>query len=398
MPPPPAGGAIMPEAGAADGLEALLPAMRVGQLDAASARAGTLEARSRRSLVRWLGDGIGSLPGRLRDAGEVLWSSRGARLVHEFADVIEAARDPEPVETTLVRLAGVLADAYLVELMLDRDVTTQPDPKRIAVWPEQADPMSADDVVDLSYPLCLGLWCGDHYQMTLQIYARPGHGGRWPRRVVRRLTTLCAMAAAAERGLHAGRRARHEVYIEAEAAIRDATFLSAILPYALTQAHRHREPLTIFCLEIDRLAALAQQHGKPRSDMAVRRLVEAIAGTLRGSDVVARLDDDRIVVVLPNTGTYDARTVASVVQSALVAACQTPAGPPELSFSIGVACFPEDGPETAPLLAAADDAMHRARALGRNQVANASLPPPVALAPVAPAQTQTQADAPRRRA
>ena len=170
--------------------------------------------------------------------------------------------------------------------------------------------------------------------MTLQLYARPGRGGSWPKRLVRRLTTLCAMAAAAERGLHAGaRRARAEAAAptaEASAAVRDATFLNAILPYALSQAGRHREPLTVFCIELDRLAALHQSHGPIAADAAVRRLAEAVARALRGSDVVARLDDDRVMVVLPNTGPLDAPKVAEVVRSAAAPACR-PGSPPGLS-------------------------------------------------------------------
>ena len=112
--------------------------------------------------------------------------------------------------------------------------------------------MTSDEVEALGYPLCLEiLWCGDHYQMTLQVFAKPGQGGRWPRKIVRRLTTLCAMAAAAERGMHVGRRARFEQPAETVRPFATPRSDSVILPYALSQAQRHREPLTVFCLEVD---------------------------------------------------------------------------------------------------------------------------------------------------
>jgi diguanylate cyclase (GGDEF)-like protein len=281
-----------------------------------------------------------------------------------------------------VNLAGALSDACRVELLLDPDGQASTVPRMIAVWPETSLAMTTAQVEALGYPLCLGLWCGDHYQMTLQLYARPGRGGRWPRRVVRKLTTLCAMAAAAERGMHASRRARPEAPVEQSAAVRDATFLNAILPYALSQAQRHREPLTVFCVEIDRLGALYQSHGSDVADLTVLRVAESIARTLRGSDVVARLDDDRMVVVLPNTGSADALTVAAMVRSAVVGACGSSGEVPELSASMGVACFPENAPEMIILLAAADEAVARAREKGMNQVAMYS-PPPGMVAPKA---------------
>ncbi len=298
------------------------------------------------------------------------------------------AREPSQVEAALVALAGEIADAYRVELTLDRDEAAQSDPKQVAVWPEGAKEPTSAEIEALGYPLCLGLWCGDHYQMTLQVYAKPGRGGRWPGRVVRGLTTLCAMAAAAERGLHAGRRARVETVYGASAAIRDATFLNAILPYALSQAGRHRESLTVFCVEVVGLAAVRDTRGAAVAGEAVGRVAEGIARTLRGSDVVARLDDDRLVIVLPNTGAVDALKVAGVVRSAATGCCrQAIERAPGLSASVGAACFPGDAAEMAGLLAAADEAVARARALGPDQVALFS---PTVLAAVADDRTMTE--------
>ena len=81
---------------------------------------------------------------------------------------------------------------------------------------------------------------------------------------------------------------------------------------------------------------------------------------------------DRVVVILPNTGSADALTVADVVKRAVAAACLPVGSLPELTFGMGVACFPEDGQETTVLLNAADEATNRARKLGKNQVATAS--------------------------
>jgi diguanylate cyclase (GGDEF)-like protein len=56
--------------------------------------------------------------------------------------------------------------------------------------------------------------------------------------------------------------------------------------------------------------------------------------------------------------------------SALVARRGQPCGSggPALSVSIGIACFPANGSDVAALLEAADAAMYRAKARGRNRV------------------------------
>ncbi|GAC1449985.1 MAG: hypothetical protein NVSMB9_34170 [Isosphaeraceae bacterium] len=320
-----------------------------------------------------MGDWLQGLAGGVCDALEALGPGRrGRRLLDEFADLIETTGERELIEAALVRLAGALSGACRVELFVDRDEGAHLDQRRrIAVWPDALPELTSKEAETLGYPLSLGLRCGDHYQMTLQLYAKPGRGGRWPRPVLRRLYTLRAMAAAAERGLHSGRRAPGEPEGGAsEAAVRDATFLNAILPYALAQAKRHREPLSVFCVGMDRLLALAVAQGKAVADLAVRRLAEEVARTLRGSDVVARLDDDRIIVVLPNTGPSDAWKVARVLRSALDAASLALGSDTGRSVSIGLACFPEDGAEMVGLIAAADEAMIVARARGPNGVAS----------------------------
>jgi len=270
--------------------------------------------------------------------------------------------------------------------MLDRDQQDNPDPRMIGLWPESAAAMTDEQVEALGYPLCLGLWCGDHYQMTIQLHARPGtlKGGRWSPRVVRRLKTLCSVAAAAERGLHVGQRGRLDVPVDMTPAVRDATFLNAVLPYALAQAARHREPLTVLCLEVDDLRTLSREHDAESVADAVDRVAEAASRTLRGSDVVARLDDDRVIIVLPNVGGADALTVAGVVRSAVRAVCVPAAGLPGLSVSIGVASSPRDGQEMLRLLTAADEAVNRARSRGPDQIATTSAVLPLIHEPDAP--------------
>lgn len=349
------------------------PRPKVDEEVAAGSRSVVPSSKAKRGLAKELGDRIDAAVRGFGETIEALVSIRQNRLLHEFADVVGAAREPVAVESALVRLAGVLAGGCRVELMLDRDDTPGSDPRMIACWPLDALDMTDEEIDALGYPLCLGLWCGDHYQMSLRLYASPGKGGKpWSARVVRRLTTLCAVAAAAERGLHAGRRARIEAPSGASAVIRDATFLNAVLPYALAQAQRHRELLSVFCVEIENLIDLYQSKGTESACAAVQRVAEAIAGTLRGSDVVVRLDDDRVIVVLPNTGGPNALKVAEMVRTAITAACQPSVDLPELSVSLGVSCFPEDGRDMFTLLVAADEATGRARARGRNQIATAS--------------------------
>ena len=111
-----------------------------------------------------------------------------------------------------------------------------------------------------------------------------GTGGTtsWSNETIRRLTTLCSSAACAlERLEHreewprsTSRRVRttrsgadrdrqrpgQSAFVET-AQLHDATFLNAVLPFALNQARRHNEPISLVCVAIDRLGGIQDLMG-----------------------------------------------------------------------------------------------------------------------------------------
>jgi diguanylate cyclase (GGDEF)-like protein len=332
------------------------------------------------SRKRGLGDRIDQFVGSVLARLESIRLARHTRPLFELAELVATARQPEVIESALVRLAAELGGACRVELWLDRDEQALAESRLIALWTESGSAMTETEIDALGYPLTLGLWCGENYQMTIQLYASTVQAKkRWTPALVRRLNALCAVAAAAERGLHVSQRGRIESPQNTKPTVRDATFLNAMLPYALAQAHRHREPLTLICVELDQLGSVYRSHGPEVAGASVHRAAESIARALRESDVVARLDDDRLIVVLPDAGGPSALTVAEKVRSAILKADRPNDAMPVFSASLGVACFPIDATEMLALVQAADDAMALAKARGGNQIAAISLPPPISL-------------------
>jgi diguanylate cyclase (GGDEF)-like protein len=168
--------------------------------------------------------------------------------------------------------------------------------------------------------------------------------------------------------------------------LHDATFLSAVLPFALSQSRRHREPLSLLCVAIDRLRGVQELLGRPTVDRLVRHIGETVATLVRSSDIVARLDDDRVVVVLPRAPGGGAFQVAQKICRAVAEKSQVGCEVPGLTVSIGVATFPTCAEDVYSLFDAADEALARAQSGGRNQPIM-SPPRPTPAANPAPAQT-----------
>ena len=328
--------------------------------------------------------------GKLRGLRERIGARKETKTIREFNEILELARDPGTIELALVRAAGALTGAALVELLdtgqgADGSSTTT----RIAGWPAAAMVWSLAEVDALGYPLSLGLWCGEQRRLALQVFEAPSERrkGRLTPRLIRRLTALCAQASAAERALFAKAESPSQRNPEARAVpkrlrrssrkdpsellipfpdlndfacsgmVHDATYLNAVLPFAIAQANRHQEPLTVLSIETSQSVTRAATAGSDQARVSSKTIAEAIARSLRASDAVALLDDNRIIVVLPNTSPSQAKEVVEITRSAV--APKHPLSPTDAStlFRVGIASFPVDAHDMASLLIAADNAV-----------------------------------------
>ncbi len=162
--------------------------------------------------------------------------------------------------------------------------------------------------------------------------------------------------------------------------VRDATFLNAVLPFALAQSRRYGEPVSLLCVQVDRLGAIRNMLGATLADRLVSDLASTVSAIVRASDIVARLDDDRIVALLVRARGDGAMGVARMIARTVADSGLGSPGLPGASISIGVAEFPSTARDAASLLDAADEAMVTARAGGsRSPVLAGPRPSPVQL-------------------
>ena len=92
---------------------------------------------------------------------------------------------------------------------------------------------------------------------------------------------------------------------------------------------------------------------------------------MRDIDHVARLGEDEMALLLPETGRNAALAVAERFRretEAFFLARESGGKPVELTVSAGVACYPDDAATPHALLARAAQALYQAKASGRNAV------------------------------
>lgn len=133
----------------------------------------------------------------------------------------------------------------------------------------------------------------------------------------------------------------------------------------LARARRTGEPLCVLTADLDGLKEVNDTHGHRAGDEALELTASVIGASLRDVDVLARTGGDEFVMVLPSCEPDVALDIAELLRRRLRERSAKESWP--VTLSAGVANAPPLPLDPETLLAAADRALYRAKALGRNR-------------------------------
>ena len=142
-----------------------------------------------------------------------------------------------------------------------------------------------------------------------------------------------------------------------------------VLDRLLHLASRHGQPVSIAVLDLDHFKKVNDQHGHAAGDAVLRRLGDLLLRGFRTEDLVSRWGGEEFVL-----GLYGMTRAAGVerVTAALRALrrerfVDLNGIEFQVTFSAGIAQFPDDGSDFPSLYRAADEALYVAKASGRDQ-------------------------------
>ena len=131
----------------------------------------------------------------------------------------------------------------------------------------------------------------------------------------------------------------------------------------LETAKRYREALSIIMLDIDHFKNYNDTRGHQEGDGLLVKLADILLGQVRKTDYVFRYGGDEFLVILPKMGLDMAHETAERLRRAVEAEGRG------LTICLGVVSLNESLQEKDTLIGAADKALYRAKANGRNRVA-----------------------------
>lgn len=131
---------------------------------------------------------------------------------------------------------------------------------------------------------------------------------------------------------------------------------------------------TVLMLDIDHFKRVNDTHGHATGDKVLAAFSQAAQQSLRGGDLFGRVGGEEFAAILPSTSADDALRIAERLRAAIegLGIDIGEMRPLRITTSIGAAHVRSPGPETLDnLLSAADGALYRAKAEGRNRIIRA---------------------------
>jgi diguanylate cyclase (GGDEF)-like protein len=180
------------------------------------------------------------------------------------------------------------------------------------------------------------------------------------------LEELARRAAPAIANARRFREARQQADMDALTGLHNRRYFHETLAREVARAHRYGRQLALVVFDLDDFKAINDEIGHLAGDSVLAEAADRVREVTRSADIACRVGGDEFAVILPEAARTDADQLYRRIQDAVEARPIGPGG--DLRFSAGVAELRGDDDAVA-FFQRADDALYRAKQLGKGQIA-----------------------------
>jgi diguanylate cyclase (GGDEF)-like protein len=134
----------------------------------------------------------------------------------------------------------------------------------------------------------------------------------------------------------------------------------------LHRAERYNKALSIVMCDLDHFKRINDSFGHTVGDRVLKAVGRFLQNNIRDVDIIARYGGEEFVILLPEAEKEEAFTVSERLRNSL--ADMKIDGLPQMTVSLGIASYPEDGESIDLIIKQADTALYAAKQTGRNRV------------------------------
>jgi diguanylate cyclase (GGDEF)-like protein/putative nucleotidyltransferase with HDIG domain len=139
------------------------------------------------------------------------------------------------------------------------------------------------------------------------------------------------------------------------------------LDAAFARPDRKSNPLSLLLIDFDHFKSVNDELGHQHGDLVLQMGARIVKAAARAQDVVARYGGDELAVMVADTNATGAQRLAYRIVDAVHSAAVSTIPGHHLTFSVGVASYPEDAFTAGELVAAADQALYLAKREGKDR-------------------------------
>lgn len=185
--------------------------------------------------------------------------------------------------------------------------------------------------------------------------------------VIARVQAAARTKSLQEELLHQGRRLEAMIFEDPLTQLYNRRFMLNQMAVLVSGARRHERPLSVIMIDIDHFKALNDRYGHEAGDRALVAVAQTMRERLRAEDYLGRLGGEEFLALLPDVDEAAAGLVADSLRATVAEHPLDIDGEPvPITVSAGYAAWRGERPDE--LLKRSDDAMYRAKAMGRDAV------------------------------
>ncbi len=137
----------------------------------------------------------------------------------------------------------------------------------------------------------------------------------------------------------------------------------------LESAKRYRTPLTLLLMDLDHFKNVNDTYGHEAGDVVLKNFADVLRKSSRKSDLPARLGGEEFALLMPNTDLQQGRVVAERIRQEFQNSIIVYEGREiKMTLSGGLASYGPDVEGIDDLIRMADEALYKAKELGRNRI------------------------------
>ena len=147
-------------------------------------------------------------------------------------------------------------------------------------------------------------------------------------------------------------------------------FMQESLDRELLRARRTNRPFTVMFIDIDHFKRFNDSFGHDAGDLVLQVFANTLVNHFRGGDIICRYGGEEFALVLPDSSLKDAERRANdlrvEVKKLSINHRNTILEP--ITFSVGLAAFPEHGSTAEELFRVADKCLYDSKTQGRDRI------------------------------